>query len=186
MELLPKGPAPRDDLRPQQEGRFELPKAGTRLAAIRLFVYVATLRTPYDPLRDRAASSRRPRAAATNTGAHAVAHLAERGTKKRARSIIAEAASRDWGGLLIAAIYLVFISLLRSRPRSTGRRCCGGPAIMIMHPVNLRVGVPGMGGIGGVPDITGTENAPLSIGLRGHRLKTARARPIALGARLIG
>jgi hypothetical protein len=85
--------------------------------------------------------------------------LTEHPSKKRARPIITEAASRDirWG-LLIAAIHLVFVSLLPSRPRSTGRRSCGGPAIMIMHPVNGGVGVPGMGGIGGVPGITGTEN----------------------------
>ena len=29
---------------------------------------------------------------------------------------------------------------------------------MIMHPVNGRVGGPGMRGMGGVPDITGTED----------------------------
>jgi hypothetical protein len=32
---------------------------------------------------------------------------------------------------------------------------------MIMHPVNSGVGIPTMGGIGGVPGITGTDDAPL-------------------------
>ena len=75
-----------------------------------------------------------------------------------------EAASRELRGLIIAALRLVFVSLLRSHPRSTGRRSCGGPAFMIMQTVNLGVGVPGMGGIPGVPGITGTEDAPLSVG----------------------
>jgi len=83
--------------------------------------------------------------------------LSERPLQKRARSIITEAASRESRGLIIAALHLVFVSLLRSRPRSTGRRSCGGPAIMIMHPVNLGAGVPGGEGMGGAPGITGTE-----------------------------
>jgi hypothetical protein len=45
---------------------------------------------------------------------------------------------------------------------------------MIMQMANLRVGVPGMGDIRGVPGITGTEDAPLSIGLRGNRVKATR------------
>ena len=57
----------------------------------------------------------------------------------------------------IAALHRVFVSLLRSRPRSTGRRSCGGPAIMIMQPVNLGAGVPGGEGMRGAPGITGTE-----------------------------
>jgi len=83
--------------------------------------------------------------------------LSERPLQKRARSIITEAASRESRGLIIAALHLVFVSLSRSRPRSTGRRSCGGPAIMIMHPVNLGAGVPGGEGMGGAPGITGTE-----------------------------
>ena len=70
-------------------------------------------------------------------------------------------ASRDprWD-LIIAAIHLVFVSVFRS---FTGVRLrpCGGPAIMIMHPVNSGAGVPGIGGIRGVPVITGTKGAPL-------------------------
>src|SRR5215471_11338062 len=80
-----------------------------------------------------------------------------RRSQEHARSIITEAASRDWGGPIIAALHLVFVSLLRSRPRSTGRRSYGGPAIMIMHRVNLGVGVPGMEAMGGPPGITETE-----------------------------
>jgi hypothetical protein len=41
--------------------------------------------------------------------------------------------------------------------KSTGRRSCGGPAIMIMRPVNSSVVGRGMRDIGGVPAITGTE-----------------------------
>jgi hypothetical protein len=83
----------------------------------------------------------------------------------RARSITTDAASQDWA-LIIAAIPLVFVLLLRSHPRSTGRRSYGGPAFMIMQTVNSGVGVPGMEGIRGAPGITETEEA-LSIGLRG-------------------
>ena len=36
---------------------------------------------------------------------------------------------------------------------------------MIMHPVNLGVGVPGMGGTGGAPGITGTDDASLPAAL---------------------
>ena len=52
----------------------------------------------------------------------------------------------------------------RNRPRP-----CGGPAIMIMRPVNSGAGVPGIQGIGGLPVITGTKDAPLpaSLVLRG-------------------
>src|SRR5215469_13004501 len=85
-----------------------------------------------------------------------------RRSQEHARSIITEAASRDWGGPIIAALHLVFVSLLRSRPRSTGRRSYGGPAIMIMHRVNLGVGVPGMEAMGGPPgkaDADVTKNA---------------------------
>jgi hypothetical protein len=89
--------------------------------------------------------------------------LTEHPSKKRARSIITEAASRDlrWG-LIIAALHRVFVSLLRSRPRSIGRPSCGGPATMIMQPVNLGVGVPDMGGMGGAPGITGTETGSVA------------------------
>ena len=90
----------------------------------------------------------------------------KRQLQKRARSITTEVASRDWV-LIIAALHLVFVSLLRSRPRPTGRRSCGGPAFMIMQMANLGVGVLGMGGIPGVPGITGTEDAPLSVGCEG-------------------
>ncbi len=38
---------------------------------------------------------------------------------------------------------------------------------MIMHPVNLGVGVPGGEGMRGPPGITGTEDRPLLIGLLG-------------------
>jgi hypothetical protein len=90
--------------------------------------------------------------------------------QKRARSIITGAATREarWGPI-IAALHLVFgsicrrltptqlQSLLLSRRRSTGRRPYGGPATMIMRPVNGGVGVPGMAGMGGVPGITATE-----------------------------
>ncbi len=79
----------------------------------------------------------------------------------RTRSIITEAASRESRGLIIAALRLVFVSLLRNRPRSTGRRSYGGPAFMIMQLAILGVGVPGMGDMGDLPDITGTEDDPL-------------------------
>ena len=42
----------------------------------------------------------------------------------------------------------------------TSRRPGGRPAIMIMHPVNWGVGVPGIWGIRGAPGIMGTENGP--------------------------
>ena len=82
---------------------------------------------------------------------------------KRARSTttITEAASRDTRGLIIAALHLVFVSIrvcLTVTQLPTRRRPCGGPAIMIMHPVNSGVGVPGMGGMEGVPGITGTDD----------------------------
>ena len=77
------------------------------------------------------------------------------------QSTTTEATSQGSRGLIIAALHLVFVSLLLSHPRSTGRRSCGGPVIMIMHPVSSRVGVPGMGGMGGVLGITGTDDAPL-------------------------
>lgn len=76
--------------------------------------------------------------------------------QKRARSTT-EAASRESRGLIIAAPHPVFVSLLRSRPLSTGRRSCGGPAMVIMRPVNLGAGVPGGEGIGGLGRITRTE-----------------------------
>ena len=42
----------------------------------------------------------------------------------------------------------------------TSRRPGGRPAILIMHPVNWGVGVPGIWGIRGAPGIMGTENGP--------------------------
>jgi hypothetical protein len=45
---------------------------------------------------------------------------------------------------------------------------------MIMQTVNLRVGVHGMGDIRGLPGITGTEDWPVSIGLRGQLGSTYR------------
>ena len=85
--------------------------------------------------------------------------------QKRARSATTTAAaSRELRGLIIAALHLVFVSLLMNHPRSTGRRSCGGQAFMIMQTVNLRVGVHGMGDTRGVPGITGTEGWPLFEG----------------------
>ena len=84
--------------------------------------------------------------------------LTERPSKKRARSIITEVASRESRGLIIAAPHLVFVSLLRSRPPSTRRRSCGGPAITIMHPANLSMGLRAGAVIRGIPGITGTED----------------------------
>ena len=52
---------------------------------------------------------------------------------------------------------------------------------MIMQMANLRVGVPDMGGIRGVPGITGIEDAPLSIGLRGDDPKQTVRLEISLG-----
>ena len=40
---------------------------------------------------------------------------------------------------------------------------------MIGPPVNGGVGVPGMGGMGGVPDITGTEDGPVGSPYRSGR-----------------
>jgi hypothetical protein len=78
--------------------------------------------------------------------------------RKRTQSTtITEAASRELRGLIIAALHLVFVSLLLNRPPSTGRRCCGGRATMTMHPANLGVGVPDGVVIRGMPGITGTE-----------------------------
>ena len=93
---------------------------------------------------------------------------------KRARSTttITEAASRDTRGLIIAAIHLVFVSirgrftatqlqpmLMWRRLRSIRRQPCGGPAIMIIQPVNS--GVPGIWGVVIVPPaITGTKDPP--------------------------
>ncbi len=94
--------------------------------------------------------------------------LTEHPSKKRARSIITEATSRELRGLIIVAPRLAFVSLLQSRPPSTGRRSCGGLAIMIMHPVNLGVAVPGGAGIRGIPGITGTEEpAAIDLAARG-------------------
>jgi len=63
--------------------------------------------------------------------------------QNRARSIATDAVSPDQRWALIAALHLVFVSLLRSLVRSTGRRFCGGPATMTMYPVNMGVGVRG-------------------------------------------
>jgi hypothetical protein len=52
---------------------------------------------------------------------------------------------------------------------------------MIMQMAILRVGVPGTVGIRGVPGITGTEDRPLSIGLRGHCQQATRL-ALSLGA----
>lgn len=85
-------------------------------------------------------------------------------------SIITGAATREarWD-LIIAALHFVFGSIrwrltptqlqsrLLWRRRSTGRRLYGGPATMIMRPVNGGVGVPSTAGMGGVPGITATE-----------------------------
>jgi hypothetical protein len=84
-------------------------------------------------------------------------------SQKRARSTTTEAASREphWD-LIIAAIHRVFVSIRRRFTATPPQpRGCGGPAITIMHLVNSGVGVPGISVIGGVPGITGTENAPL-------------------------
>jgi hypothetical protein len=56
---------------------------------------------------------------------------------------------------------------------------------MIMQMANFRVGVPDMGGIRGVPGITGIEEAPLSIGLLGDRFQ-GLDRLIARAVRRIG
>jgi hypothetical protein len=112
--------------------------------------------------------------------------LRKRPAQKHARSITTEAASRELHGLIIAALHLVFVSLLMSHPRSTGRRSFGGPAFMITQTAILRVGVPGMGDIRGVPGITGTKGSPLSIGLRGHLSAGGSSRQIARGAHRIG
>jgi hypothetical protein len=45
---------------------------------------------------------------------------------------------------------------------------------MIMHPVNSGAGAPGGEGMGGPPGITGTEEGPLSIGLRENRKQARR------------
>jgi hypothetical protein len=88
--------------------------------------------------------------------------------QKHARSVTTEAALRELRGLIIAALRLVFVSLLRSHPRSTGRRSCGGPAFMILQMAILGAGVPGMGDIRDVLGITGTKDKRLSVGLRGQ------------------
>jgi len=49
---------------------------------------------------------------------------------------------------------------------ATRCRCGGGPANMMIHPVNWSVGVPGVAGIGGSPGLTGTESRG-SIGRTG-------------------
>src|SRR5215472_19348165 len=86
--------------------------------------------------------------------------LTEHPLKNRGRSIITEAASRESHGLIIAVRHPVSISLLRSRPQSIGRRSCGGPAMMIMHPVNTGAGVHGGAVIRSIPGLTGTEGRP--------------------------
>ena len=80
------------------------------------------------------------------------------------QSTTTEATSQDSRGLIIAALHLVFVSIrvcLTVTQLPTRRRPCGGPAIMIMHPVNSGVGVPGMGGMEGVPGITETDHSSL-------------------------
>ena len=79
-------------------------------------------------------------------------------------STTTEATSQDSRGLIIAALHLVFVSIrvcLTVTQLPTRRRPCGGPAIMIMHPVNSGVGIPGMEGIRGLPGITETDDASL-------------------------
>ena len=89
----------------------------------------------------------------------------EHRSKKYARSTTITAtykASRARWDLIIAAIRLVFVSIRwRFMATEARPRACGGPAIMIMHPVNSGVGVPGMGGMEGVPGITGTDHSSL-------------------------
>jgi hypothetical protein len=79
------------------------------------------------------------------------------------QAITTEAASqacKDF--LVIAAIQLVFVSIGWRFTATLGQpRACGGPVIMIMHPVNSGVGVPGIRGIPGIRAITGTEDVPL-------------------------
>jgi hypothetical protein len=55
--------------------------------------------------------------------------------------------------------------VLWRQSRSTPRRDCGGPAFMIMPPVNGDVGIPAIGDIGGVLGITGTDDASLPTAL---------------------
>jgi hypothetical protein len=50
---------------------------------------------------------------------------------------------------------------------------------MIMHPVNSRVGVPGMGGIGGLPVITGTKRRAASRPAANPRTGGAKDRRVA-------
>ena len=87
----------------------------------------------------------------------------EHRSKKYARSTTITAtykASRARWDLIIAAIRLVFVSIRwRFMATEARPRACGGPAIMIMHPVNSGVGIHVIGGIGGVPGITETEDA---------------------------
>ena len=98
--------------------------------------------------------------------------LSKRPKGAQSTATITEAASRDTRGLIIAAIHLVFVSirgrftatqlqpmLMWRQPRSIRRQPCGGPAIMIMQPVNS--GVPGIWGVVIVPPaITGTRDPP--------------------------
>jgi hypothetical protein len=83
------------------------------------------------------------------------------------QAITTEAASQAcWDSLVIAAIHLVFVSIGWPFTATQGQpRACGGPATMIMHLVNSRVGVQGILGIPGIRGITGIEDASLSSAL---------------------
>ena len=108
--------------------------------------------------------------------------LSEKRPQERAQSTtITEAASWDPGrGLIIAGIRLVFVSIRR---RFTGRppRAYGGPATMIMHRVNSRMGHPSILGIGGLPGIMETKDArfPLSVAARRINDFTRRTKRLA-------
>ena len=52
---------------------------------------------------------------------------------------------------------------------------------MIMRMVILGVGVPGMGGIRGLPGITGTEDGGCRLDFRGDRLRNRFTRPYRSG-----
>jgi hypothetical protein len=84
-------------------------------------------------------------------------------TDEHSQAITTEAASQAcWDSLVIAAIHLVCASIDWRLTATQGQPpACGGPAIMIMHPVNSGVGVQGILGIPGIRDITGIEDATL-------------------------
>src|SRR5262249_29715768 len=71
----------------------------------------------------------------------------------------------------------VSVSILQPLLLPVGVGPVVAPAIMIMHPVNWGVGVPGLGEIGGLPGSRGTDAPTVSMGRAGRAPKKKRPPP---------